>query len=161
MPTTDSKIPVITSAELGVTLVDSSTMGAAGPGGDAFQQAIQCSNSRDARGAISAFEKALTLGLDPLRQGYAHANLGALKLKRGDLAAAAEHLLTVLAFKQALYESVHDAAQYLSVILSELGRLEEARALQALSMRTQAKLGYSLSPSVAEEVRQLVRRSQH
>jgi hypothetical protein len=156
----DSGVPDITQPQLSIELVDSKALGSPGPGGGAFQQAIQCLNASDPGGGVAAFETALRQGLDPLRQGYARANLGELKLKQGDLGGAVEHLIGVLDSGQALYESVHLAVQYLAVILTELGRLQEAGRLQGLASRTSAHLGYSLSPAAAERVRQLVRRSQ-
>lgn len=150
-------IPPITAAHTSLALIESSQLSTPGAGGDAFQQAVQCMNSQDTDGAIRSFEEALNKGLDPLRQGYAHANLGSLMLKKDDLPGAIVHFLKVLDGDQALYEAAHDAAQYLNVILVELGRNEEAVLLSQLAAKTQAKLGYSLSPSAADDVRKMVR----
>jgi uncharacterized membrane protein YhaH (DUF805 family) len=152
-------IPTITQDHLSVSLVESSRLGDAGPGGSSFQGAIQNMNSKNDAAATQCFKEALRQGLDPLRQGYAHANLGTILLKKRDLNGAVEEFFQVLASKEALYESVHTAAQYLNVIMTELGRQKEAVALQQLAGKTSAKLGYSLSPSAAEEVRNLVRAS--
>ncbi len=152
-------IPEITAQHLSIALVDSSKIGAPGPGGGSFQQAIQAMNSQDYNGAANQFRQALDAGLDPLRQGYAHANLGTILTKKGDLAGAVGEFIRVLEANEALYESVHDAAQYLGVVMQELGRQEQAHGLQLLSARTAARLGSSLSPAAAEEVRCLVRRT--
>lgn len=150
-------IPAIDRQYLSVTLVPSSALGPAGRGGTAFQQAIGHWNARNYPACARSFEEALHLGLDPLRQGYAHANLGVIKVKTGDLAGAVKHFLKVLKSDQALYESVHDAAQYMAVVLETMGRTRESASLRGLAARTQAQLGYSLSPSAAEEIRRLVR----
>jgi tetratricopeptide (TPR) repeat protein len=152
-------IPKIDQEYLSVSLVESSTLsGNAGAGGAAFQQAIQNANNRNDDGALRSYREALGAGLDPLRQGYAHANIGTiLLLKKRDLAGAVEEFLTVLKLKQALYESVHDAAQYMSLILQEAGRQQEADELRKIAGKTAARLGYSLAPDVAEKVRNLAR----
>jgi len=150
-------IPQFTREQESITLVESSTLGNAGPGGESFQRAIQNMNNQNYDGAASCFREALNAGLDPLRQGYAHANLGTILLKKSDLSGAIQEFFKVFALKQALYESVHDAAQYLGVIMHAIGRKEEASALQQLAGRTSVRLGYSLSPDVAEKVRSLAR----
>ncbi len=152
-----SLVPPITTSHTSLTLIDSSQLGVPGAGGDAFQQAIQQMNNKNTDGAIRSLEEALDKGLDPLRQGYVHANLGTLLLKKNDLSGAVAQFMKVLESNQALYESAHDAAQYLNVILAEIGRNEEAALLSQLAVKTQAKLGYSLSPSVADDVRNKVR----
>jgi ankyrin repeat protein len=157
-PQTAILIPKITQEYLSVSLIESSTLGNAGAGGAAFQQAIQSSNNQNYAGAINSFKEALNAGLDPLRQGYAHANIGTiLLLQKRDLAGAVDEFLTVLKLKQALYESVHDAAQYMAVILQTAGRTDEAAELMRLVSKTTARLGYSLAPDVAEKVRALAR----
>ena len=60
-------------------------------------------------------------------------------------------------YRCAAYDSVNDAAQYLAVILSEIGRAKESRALEALAARTQKRLGYELSHDTKVRVRRLAR----
>ncbi len=149
-------LPEITAHHLAINLIDSSMLGQAGPGGSCFQSAIQNLNNRDDNQAAQNFTLALEKGLDILRQGYAHANLGTIKLKSSDLKGALADFLTVLNATQGLYESVHDAAQYLYIIYNEWGRTSEANGLQQLYSRTSAKLGTSLAPDMAAKVKQLV-----
>jgi len=153
-------IPKITQEYLSVSLVDSSTLGKAGAGSAAFhfQLAIKNMNDQDHDEAVRSFLTALDSGLDSLREGYAHANIGnILLLQRRDLAGAVDEYLKVLKLKQALNESVHDAAQYLAVILQAAGRTDEAAELMQLASKTTARLGYSLAPDVAEKVCGLAR----
>lgn len=150
-------IPEITKEHLTIDLIDSKLLKEAGPGEESFYQAIQNLNDNKFLEAISNFENALELGLDPLRQGYAYAELGNIMIKNNKLIKAIEHFVKVLTYKQALYESIHHASQYLVIVLTEIGRIEEASLLRQLAIQTQSHLGYSLSPAIAENVRSLVR----
>jgi len=154
-------LPKISPAVTNIYLVDSSTIRPTGAGGSFFQEAIQCHNNRDDNGAARNFQKAIDAGLDKLRQGYAHANLGVLWLKKNEVAAAISHFMKVFALKEVLYESAHDAAQYMAVIYSELGRLDEAARLGQVAYQTRAHLGYSLAPDMAEQVRKTVRQQKN
>ena len=154
-------LPEISAAVTNIYLVDSSTIRPTGAGGSFFQAAIQCHNNRDDNGAARNFQKAIDAGLDKLRQGYAHANLGVLQLKRNEVAAAISHFIKVFALKEVLYESAHDAAQYMAVIYSELGRTDEAAQLEQVAYQTRARLGYSLAPDMAEKVRKSVRQQKN
>ncbi len=136
---------------------DSSMLGYPGQGGDAFQHAIACINERNTQNAISSFQSAITLGLDPLREGYAHANLGTLKFAQGEINSAIDHFIKVFTYTEALYESVHEAAGYLGIILAETGHTEETSTMLSISARTSAKLGYSLSADIAVTVRERTR----
>ena len=152
----NGRIPTFTQETISLILVESNALGTAGPGGSSFQNAIQSWNLHNFNEAASQFKEALRQGLDPLCQGYAYANLGIIMVKKDKLLEATEHFLKVFTFERAIYESVHDSAQYLSVILDEVGRQEEAGMLKKLVSQTQAKLGYSLSTSAIEQVRRLV-----
>lgn len=151
-------LPVISAAVVELQLTDSSQLGAPGAGGSLFQDAVQCLNNLDNTGAASNFKRALKAGLDPLRQGYAHANLGTLCIKKNDISGALDHFMEVLDLKNVLYESAHDAAQYMYIIYAELGRRDEAARLQGLASTTQAHLGYSLAGDVADNLRKTVRK---
>lgn len=152
------QIPYITQQLLRIDLVDGGDLSSkADPGEKLLQQAIHSHNQQRFDEAAIYFEQALKKGIAPLRQGYAMAELGEIMIRRGNIEGAIEQFLRVLSFDEALYESVHHASQYLSIILSEVGRTEEANALQNLAFKTQTHLGYSLSQSAAESVRNLVR----
>ncbi|MBU1055520.1 MAG: ribosomal protein L7/L12 [Proteobacteria bacterium] len=148
-------VPKITQEYLTIILVESSTLGSAGPGGDSFQKAIQNMNNRDDATAIRCFEEALIKGLDPLRQGYVHANLGEMYIKTNVIEKALDEFKKVLNFKEALYESVHTAVQYLSILYRELGQPEVINVLEQLKYKTSSKINTSLSPETVERVRQL------
>lgn len=153
--TEQNGLPILTPADFSVQLQDSRTLGASGPGGSHFQNAVQSLNYQDDPQALIHFNDALKAGLDPLRRGYAHANLGAIMIRKKDMKQALEHFITVIREKEALYESVHDAAQYLTIIYSEMGRAAEAERLRQLAARTTAQLNTSLNPDVAAQIRQL------
>lgn len=156
----NKRIPKVTWEYIDIILVDSSSLGNPGPGGSSFQAAIQSWNEQNFDAAASQFEGALRQGLGPLHQGYAYANLGTIMLMKDNLLKAINNYFEVFKFDQALYESVHDASQYLSIIFEQVGRLEESEMLKRLASQTQAKLGYSLSPSAITHVRRLVHESQ-
>jgi HEAT repeat protein len=150
-------IPQIGPNQVSITLFESRELGAAGPGEASFQEAIKASNSQNYTEAERHFREALQQGLDRLREGYVHANLGRIRLKDNDLQGAIEQFLAVFVGGQSLYESAHDAAQNMAVIMQELGRQDEASLFTQLSAKTAAHLGYSLSPTAAEAIRQIVR----
>lgn len=104
-------VPRITTAHTSLALVEGSRLGTPGPGGAAFQQAIQHMNANNIEGSLHSFQEALDKGLDPLRHRYAQANLGQLLLKKGNLQEAVAQFVKVLENNQALYDSVHLAAQ--------------------------------------------------
>jgi tetratricopeptide (TPR) repeat protein len=149
-------IPKITTKHLLLDLIDSKNLSNAGPGGAAFQQAIQNMNSSNTSAAIQNFSEALQLGLDPLRQGYAYANIGELYVKNNDLENAIPQFIKVFELNQVLYESAHLASEYLMVIFKDLGRVDEATALERLATRTRAKLGHSMSPDMIAKLHQMV-----
>ena len=150
-------LPTITAGMLSRPLRESSSLGPAGRGGSSFSDAIRSLNQRDDHGAIRTFETALALGLDPLRQGYVHANLGLLRLKQDDLTKTVQHFTKVFDSTEVLYESAHDAAQHLHLIYAEQGRASEAALLAELAGRTQARLRTSLSPEQVTRVRKLAK----
>jgi len=150
-----SGFPSNPSACLSIILRDSKTMGNAGPGGTAFSNAIQALNNGNNPQAETYFKQALQQGLDPLRQGYAHANLGILSIKQNNLASAIDEFITILNSKEALHESVHDAVQYLSIIYDVLGKPALAAPLQQLFSKTMSALNYKLSPEAVAQVREL------
>lgn len=161
-------VPQITQSQLAIQLVDTTALENPGSGGYSFQQAIKSGNEAAKSGddsvkrnhylaAIQSFEDSLRQGLDPLRQGYVHAQLGELMVKTQDLTGAVEHFVKVFSFTQALYDSVHTAAQYLGIVLSELGRQQEASSLQQLTSRIEPRVGHSLSAAAKDAVRKLVR----
>ena len=115
-------IPKITTEHLLIDLIESKQLGNPGSGGTAFNQAIQNMNSSNNTAAIQNFSEALQLGLDPLRQGYAYANIGELYVKNNDLANAIPQFIKVFELKQVLYESAHLASEYLTVIFKDLGQ---------------------------------------
>jgi len=140
-----------------IVLVDSANLGNAGPGGSVFQTAIQELNQDRYADAEKDFEKAVNLGLDPLRQGYSYAVRGEIKIRQEDPDAAVRYFLRVFENGQILYESADTAAKYLTIICRESGFEKEARDFESLARRTSAKLGYTLAPEAAERVRLLVR----
>jgi formylglycine-generating enzyme required for sulfatase activity len=164
-------IPQITDGYLTIELVSTGGLSPAEPGAEAFQLAIENSNKAGQSGnddakrslhlaAIRAFEDAIAKGIDPLHQGYVHSALGELLVDTGDLPGAVDHFVRVftsMQARQALYDSVHCAGQYLAIILSELGREQEAGALRQLTAKTESRLGYRLTQSATETVRRLVR----
>ena len=140
-----------------ITLIDARNLGNAGSGGAAFQAAIQKLNQQDYYGAERDFLNAISIGLDSLRQGYAYAEIGNIKLKQNDLNNAIRYFLKVFENGHVLYESADTASKYLSIIYSEMGRAEEAQIFTSIAAQTTGKLGYSLSPDAERRVRQLVR----
>ena len=140
-----------------ITLVDSQTLGPAGPGGDAFEEAIQNSNADRHQEAIASFDRAIAAGLDALREGYANGNVGVMLLDQGDLAGAVDRFVTVLCADRALNEAVFKATAYLSLIVGEQGRPDDARELAQVAGKAGSNLGVSLAPTAAEKVRRLVR----
>jgi WD40 repeat protein len=80
-------------------------------------------------------------------------------LKRENVSGAIEQFLAILKLKQATYDSVNDATQHLKIILTEIGRVEEAQALGALASKAQSRLGYGLREDARERLRQLVRKT--
>ena len=108
--------------------------------------------SKTTGSAIQAIAERLT----PVFEGAARNNLGQIFLEQKKLDEAIQQFLAVLSLEQASYSSVNDAAQYLSIILAEIGRGDEAVPLQQLASRAQAILGYSLSQDAISELRQLV-----
>jgi len=150
-------LPEISAAVTDVYLVDSAAIVPSGSGGSFFQAAIQCHNNHDDGGAARNFQTALDAGLDNLRRGYAYAHLGGQQLKKNNIAGAVSHFMKVFELKEILFESAHDAAQYMAVIYSELDRAEETARLEQLAAQTRARLGYSLAHNVAENIRQTVR----
>lgn len=153
--TSPFSIPAIIPEHVSLSLVDSTQLGKAGPGGDSFQEAIQHMNSRDDAAAIRSFQEALAESLDPLRQGYAHANLGEIYIRANDIENALNEFTIVLNCKEALFESVHSAALYLSIVYRELGKPEAVNILEQLKYKTSGKINTSLSPETAARVRQL------
>jgi uncharacterized membrane protein YhaH (DUF805 family) len=149
-------IPVIPPEYTSLALVESSQLGKAGPGGDSFQEAIRHMNNRDDAAAIRSFQEALAKGLDPLRQGYAHTNLGEMHFRANDLEKALDDFLRVLNCQEALFESAHTTVLYLSIVYRELGKPEEVNILEQLKHKTSGKINTSLSPETAARVRQLV-----
>jgi tetratricopeptide (TPR) repeat protein len=151
-------IPLITKDKIDIILMESSALGNAGPGGALFHQAIKYMNNMNNTMACEYFRSALNTGLDPLRQGYAHANIGTIQLKNGDISEAVEEFLKVFTLKQILYESAHESSQYMLIVLKELGRDVESDLFKQIYSRTSEKLGYSLSPEAVEFARSLVKR---
>ena len=156
----DRTIPVIPRSILTLALVDSRSLGDAGAGAASFQQAIRSWNEQNLPAAESHYRQALRTGVAPLHEGYAHANLGAILLKRDDLIGAMEQFLQVFAAPSALYESVHEPAEYMSIILAEVGRAEEAALFRQLADKTGAKLGSRLASGAAAHARELARKAQ-
>lgn len=148
-------IPAITCEHLSISLVESSRLGNAGAGGSSFQDAIQKMNNKKYDAAAGSFRSALNAGLDTLRQGYAHANLGEMYIRANNLEKALNEFSKVLNFKEALYESVHTAVQYLIIIYRELGKPEAVNTLEQLRYRTSSIIDYSLAPTTVDQVRQL------
>lgn len=148
-------VPKITQDCLAISLVDSSKLGDAGPGGSSFEKAIQHMNRKNDDEAKHFFGEALRQGLDPLRQGYVHTNLGEINLRANDIDKALYEFIKVLNFKEALYESVHNTVQYLGIIYGELGKLEAVGVLEQLRFKTSSKINYSLSSTAVDKVRQL------
>ena len=152
------EIPQITQEYLSPQMVRSSEVDDDfGPGGGTFQRALAAWNIRDTNTAKTLYEQAIAQGLTPPVEGAARSNLGQIMLRQHNLPAAIAHFLKVLRLEQVTYDSVSDAAERLGIILTEVGRVEEGRALQALAAQAQARLGYSLSPDAKETLRQLVR----
>jgi ankyrin repeat protein len=155
-----SGFPANPNACISIILKDSSMMGDAGAGGTAFNNAIQSLNNKDDKQAELYFKQSLNQGLDTLRQGYAHANLGVLSIRNNDLKSAIHEFIKVLNYKEALHESVHDAVQYLSIIYDVLNEPVLIPPLQILKSKTMAKLNYSLSPEATAKVRDLAERQE-
>jgi tetratricopeptide (TPR) repeat protein len=150
-----SSFPINPSSCLSIILRDSKSLGPAGPGGSRFQDAIQSLNNRNDQQAIDYFKEALNLGLDSLRQGYAHADLGEIYLRNNEIEKAMNQFIKVLNYKEALYDSVHLASQYLSIIYRGLGKPEIVNVLEQLKYKTTSKLNYSLSPEAVNRVSRL------
>jgi len=153
-------IPPIPRDILKIELVGSRSLGDAGAGAASFQQAIRSWNEQDFAAAERHYRHALQTGLAPLHEGYAHANLGAILLKRDDLVGAIEQFLQVFSARSALYETVHEPAEYMSVILSEAGRADEAALFRQLADQTGARLGTRLSAEAAAHAQALTRAAQ-
>lgn len=153
-------IPTITQEYLSVEMIQPTQLGDLGPGGETFKRALANWNAEKHEDAARLYQQALGEGLSSLAEGASRGNLAQIMLRRKKLPEAIEQLLAILRLKTATYDSVNDAAQYLSLILTELGRSEEASALQALASKAQAKLGYSLCEDAKASVRQFVRESQ-
>jgi hypothetical protein len=148
-------VPKIKQGCLSISLVESSRLGDAGFGGGSFQEAIRNMNDRNDAAAMHCFEEALRRGLDPLRQGYVHAQLGEIYLRANDISKALDEFTKVLDFKEAIYDSIHNAVQYLEVIYGELGRTESVDLLKQLKSKTSSKINYSLSAATIDRVLQL------
>lgn len=151
-------LPKLSEDLLDLNLTDSSQLVPSGNGGSSFQDAIQALNTKNDNMARLHFENALDDGLDSLREGYAHANLGSICIRKGDIRGAIDHFMKVIDLRTVLYESAHEAAQFLHIIYNEFGRWDEASALLNLSSMTQSHLGYSLDPGVAKKVKQAVKK---
>jgi hypothetical protein len=90
-----------------------------------------------------------------LHQGYAHASLGQIHVRADNIEKAFEEFSKVMNFKEALYESIHTAVLYLSIVCRELGKPGAVNILEQLKYKTSGKINTSLSPETAERVRQL------
>ena len=150
--------PEISAEHIELELVDSAYLTPGGSGGPDFQEAITFMNQQDDGSAEKRLRSALEKGLDPMRDGYAKANLGTICIRNGKLDEGVDLLVSVLTSGKALHESAHDAANYLAVVYAELGRNMEAASLRQLVSRTSTKLGYTLSPDTASAIRSAVRR---
>jgi hypothetical protein len=153
------RLPVLPQQIVDFYLQDSRNLGqSTGPGGILFQSAVQNLNNGDRDSAEKNFRQAIISGLTYGRLSYAYANLGDIRLAKDDLAGAIDFFARVLRMTEALYESVHDAAQYLHIIYDEVERKEEAGYLKRLAGHTAEHLGFSLSAAAAERTRNLVRK---
>jgi len=150
-------IPTITADYLLVQMIQPTQLADLGPGGETFKRALASWNASKHDDAECLYEQAISEGLTSLPEGATRSNLAQILLKRKHLLEAIEHFLAILRLKTATYDSVNDAAQYLQLILVEVGRSEEAHALQALAAKAQAQLGYSLRDDAKESVRRQVR----
>jgi tetratricopeptide (TPR) repeat protein len=149
-------IPTITDEYLGVEMIQPTSLAGLGAGGETFKAALASWNSSNFDAAGQLYERALREGLIPLAEGAARTNLGQIMLQQRNLTAAIQQFLAILKLKQATFDSINDASQYLSVMLAEIGRVEEARALDGLAKKAQARLGYSLKEDAKESLRNLV-----
>ena len=161
-------LPTITDEKLNVTLVEASNLPPAGSGGAAFTKAIAAGNAaaqastdedrvKHNDASIQHWQDAISQNLDPLREGYAFSRLGAKAIGRRQVSSAVEYFLKALAQRDVLYETAHEAAQYLAIIYREEGRSQEAAMLQSLFSRTHAKLGHELSPAEIRFTKEVVR----
>jgi len=150
-------IPAITPEHLAVEMIQPTSLEGIGPGGETFKQALSNWNSRNYDRAASLYEQAIQKGLSSIAEGAARSNLAQIRLKKHDVDGAVEQFLRVMTLKQATYDSVNDATQHLGIILSEIGRTEEADMLEQLAARAQARLGYSLRADARENLRKEVR----
>lgn len=148
-------IPLITDGFLAIKM--NRDMGDdLGKGKDTYMKGIDAWNKRNFSKAEEYYNKALQEGLAITAQAAARNKIGQCMLDRNNLSGAIQQFLLFFQLKEATYSSVNDVAEFLSVILDEIGRSEEAGKLKQLARLADGTC--CLSTEIKNKVRQLVRK---
>lgn len=128
-----------------------------GQGGAFFQDAIQHWNQKDFDAAFDRMQSAISAGLSPTYESYAHTVLGNILIERTDLSAAVTQYLTCLAEQNKTDQAAWEAAVRLAVIYNEAGQRVDAGKLERVADKANTR-NLALEGAHEQHLRSLVRK---
>jgi len=116
-------------------------------------------NKNEYEGAYRVIVRALKGGPNEYEKSCARSLLGMIEVKRGNLLAAVDNLLSCLKIHKRDRQHTWECAMRLSYIYSEAGRSSEAEAVKQLARYANEALGLAHTPDIEREIRNLTKRT--